>query len=248
MNKEDLREIVHSGKEDFKAANLRGKLMLGGLATGLCFEWGTGNEALLGMVGGHFFQATHDALLTAAVAGSASFTEQAILGAITAVNISNFPKLMKRLNSKFMKNDSQNEPYAEPVEQPHTVPLDEIEVTDEQIAAGKKIQLMGRFITAFALGTSVKALADNARETKPLRANLKNTVGDAGLIAGGVAGIVGFAAGATNLGRSFGLESYANDFVSIITHWETYAGLFGMKLLNDRRKAYKAKREMARVG
>ena len=79
--------------------------LLGATAAGLVFEWSPANEALLGAVG----VATHEQvgsgasiiesvagrLITGAVTGGISFSEQAIVGSMTALSIHQFPKTFK---------------------------------------------------------------------------------------------------------------------------------------------------------
>lgn len=231
-----LTEIRHEGINELQEATPRQKLMLGATACALAFEWGTGNEALIGVVGGNVLRATNDTLLTAAAAGGASFGEQALFGMTAAASIHYFPRVTSAIRRKIVGEEDITSAA---------------EVTDgavvDQARLSRARKIGNRFLTAFALGTSINAFKNNATKEHNLQENTKNVIVDASLIGGGVAGIAAAAAGATNAGRSMGLQHEANTFVDIISSPFTYMGLFAAKSMADLRSWRRNRRDASIV-
>ena len=217
--RETLHEIGIEGREEFAEASLMQKGVLGATACSLAFEWGTGNEALIGLVAGNVLRNTHDTLLTAAAGGGASFAEQSVFGLLAAASVHNFPRVMTAARKRLETPSS---------------PEDETGNQATSVSVAKR--LGDRFLTAFAIGTSLAVMKNNATKEHTAAENTKNVVIDAGLIGGGVAGVAAIAAGATNLGRSIGLRDEMNVFVDVISSPFTYLGLFSLKSAFDFRR------------
>jgi hypothetical protein len=90
-------ELVHSKPY--------GWLLLGATATGLAFEWGPGNEWLIGSVGtsvhqsydpNSFGQLLQSSALAGGATGVASAVEQSALGLLMAGSVRNFPKTFQK--------------------------------------------------------------------------------------------------------------------------------------------------------
>lgn len=220
--KEDAISVLQEGQDEIRSASLAQRVSLGAMACSLAFEWGTGNEALIGMVGGAVFQHTHEALLTAAATGAASFGEQSIFGITAAVAVANFPRATKAIREKFFSGVSA--PRQEEVE--HT---DENMQMPEESYRSKIAATMGRFATVFALGTAVPTIVRNAAHERSFSENTKDVLKDATLIGLGVVAIAGAAAGATNMGDALGIHQQSEVVVNVLTNPATYAGLFGLK-------------------
>lgn len=100
--KERLNELAKTAGSELKNHSNGHYLLFGTTITGLVFEWSPANEALLGMVGvathnavgsdDSMFLTVVDRLTTGLATGAVSFTEQAIVGGLTAVSLSKFPK------------------------------------------------------------------------------------------------------------------------------------------------------------
>jgi hypothetical protein len=103
------RELYQVGREEFQDASLYQRAMLGATALTLAFEWGTGNEAVIGISAGRVLQETHSILLTTATAGGASLLEQAVFGLSAVASIHNFPKLMGAVRTKLFERGQKLE-------------------------------------------------------------------------------------------------------------------------------------------
>ena len=200
--REKVQDVWRESRASFREAPTSHKLFLGASAVGMTFEWGTGNEALLGMVGGNVLDKTGDPAATGITTAGVSFAEQTALGLAMAINVKNFPRPIRKLQERFL-------PFA----------------SDEDANVENK-KLSNRFLTAFALGSSAVVLAENTKQEKDFSDNCKSAVAHSGLIAGGVAAIAVTAAGATNLGRAVGAQEASDIFVEVIKNPGTWATLF----------------------
>ncbi|HTB48626.1 MAG TPA: hypothetical protein VK712_00935 [Verrucomicrobiae bacterium] len=206
-----ITEAYQSAREDLAQGGVSTKLLLGAMAVGLVFEWGTGNEALLGLVGAHAYNATHNSLATGAITGSTSFVEQSLLGVGMALNIDRFPTTMGRLQDRMSREHN----------------------TDRQ-----QPSLGNKALSAFALGTAVSLLKDRSGEKRPLRQNLQEAIGLSALIGAGVTLVASGSAAITNYGAEHGLEHQAHILVDILSSPFTYLGIFGTKLVYDKAKQF----------
>lgn len=214
---ENIQAVAQAGSSEIAHATLLQKVSLGALACSLAFEWGTGNEALMGVVGGNVLQATHNALTTAIATGGASFTEQAIFGLVATVAVANFPQTTAKIRERFFPDALEHKDDGQPREEPRN-----------KVAA-----ILGRFTTAFALGTAVPVIARSTLQERTMKENAKDVLTDAALIGLGVAAIAGAASGVQSAGEALGLQQQAHVLVDVIKSPFTYVSLFGAKMVSD---------------
>lgn len=98
-------EILKSGAKELGKFSAKKYALFGASITGIAFEWSPANEALLGLVGvtahenfgtsGPISSSIIDRLATGAITGGVSLTEQAIVGTITALSLTQFPETFK---------------------------------------------------------------------------------------------------------------------------------------------------------
>lgn len=175
---------------------------LGSTALTLLFEWGSGNEALIAVLGGHVLKQTHDLVQTAATAGAVSFGEQTIFGLAATLAVASVPRVMSAVREQFLTKaaaDAGNE-------------------GDQS--------LRDRVLGAFALGTSLTTIMRNAVEQHSIAENAKIVLADAGIIALGNIAIGATVTELVNIGIATGHEALANGAVNVISSPLTWIGLF----------------------
>jgi hypothetical protein len=198
------RDIFYSGAAEAATNDHQSKFLLGLMACGLAFEWGTGNEALLAYVGSHAYgivgsnNLLENTFVTGAVTGGTSMLEQSLLGVTMAKCIPKFPKTLNLLQTKF---------DAQPIE---------------------KKSLFRKFTTGFFIGTPAYLTCDNIKEPKTTQQNVKEAIGVAALIGGGVAAVSGTTGFVSDLGTIYGFKDAAETFINILEKPYTYVGLFGL--------------------
>lgn len=208
--KTDIKEVWSVGRKEVLGASLGKRAVLGASIAGFAFEWGTGNEALMGVVGAHVIDKTGNALMTAAATGSASFAEQTIIGASTLASMHLFPNVMEKAREKWHSKEG--------------------ETTEDSQGLGD------RFLTAFSFGTSITAMNNNRKKELTAKENAKNLVVDAGLIGSGIAAIGAAACGLTNAGKALGLQGETDFLIDVMKFPGTYVGLLGLRTLLRSRK------------
>jgi hypothetical protein len=213
--REMFQVVKENTKADFQEASVPRKIMmaamLGGLVAGLAFEWGTGNEALLGLVGSHVLEASNasgsggvESSAEAAFAtGLVSFAEQSILGIGMAINVAIFPNVVTKFSDRFLKKDK------------HTGPKH------------KKQSVISKLGEAMTFGSQISIMKDNVHERKPLRKNVIKALGISSLVGAGVVGIVGASAGILEFGAEHGLENQAHIVVNdVLANPLAYLGTY----------------------
>lgn len=214
--REKVNLVRNEAAADYDQATSAQKAGLLATAGTLIFEWGTGNEAMLGIVGGTVYANTGSVLMTAAATGLASFAEQGAFGAVMAYNVGNFPKPMKKVEEVFFADKEE-----------------EVKVV---VGSGKNYG--ARWNSGFVLGTSILMLIDNAHEPKSAKENLKNSTVNAALIGASVVAIAASAAALSNAGHNAGggWETASDVLVNVIKNPLTYIGLllgrFGLSKLS----------------
>jgi hypothetical protein len=204
--RQDIRSIYSEGKESLNNASAGQRLLLGVMVAGLAFEWGTGNEALLGYVGANSYDATNSIAATGAAMGITSFVEQSALGVTMAKCVDSFPEVTEKVR-EIVKRRSNDK-------------IEESKTTISQ-----------KFLAAFALGSSAVVLAENAYVRKSSRENTKTAVGYAALIGGGVATIGALSATTLKIGERLGYERFSQVLVSVLSDPRAYLALFGATVL-----------------
>lgn len=112
-----FKETLKTGLEELGEFSASRYALLGATVTGLAFEWGPLNEALLGYVGvtahekaglgSSLGESIVGRFVTGAATGSASFLEQATVGTLTALSVNQFPKTFKKWQ-ELRKEDANN--------------------------------------------------------------------------------------------------------------------------------------------
>lgn len=201
MSDPSLREIAGSAWEESGNGTMQAKFLAGVMLAGLAFEWGTGNETLLGLVGSHTFDKTDSAVLTGVATGATSMMEQTILGITMALSLEQVPKTMQLLQDRFSRpEDAAKE----------TKGID-----------GSKV------MAALALGSSAYLVVDNVKEHKPRATNIRNAIGTSAIIAAGVTTIGLGASAITELGAEHGYAHEADTAVNVLSNPLSYLAVFG---------------------
>ncbi len=213
-----FRGVYRAVREEYGDARPADVAVLGATLAGVGAEWGTGNEALLGVVGGHVHEATNDPLVTSAVTGGVSFVEQLTLGAMMAATIDRFPHVVSSL-----RNLTAN-------------------AREHAKTADNGFSKVGRFIDAFVLGAAVDVVIANTQRAQTRAENNRRVLASAAMVGTSVAAIGGGASAALKVGAEHGFETQAHVAVNVISSPWTYAGLFGAKFAYNRIRKWHARR------
>ena len=92
-----LRDVYQASRAAYAESSVGDRVVLASALGGVAFEWSTGNEALLGMVGGNLHDATDNPVITSLGTGGVSFVEQFALGTMMVAAISRFPRVAESL-------------------------------------------------------------------------------------------------------------------------------------------------------
>lgn len=232
--KENLQAVARAGGSEIAGATILQRVSRGvsfcTLVGSLAVEWSTGNEALMGIVGGNVLQTTHDAFVTAVATGGASFTEQAFFGLVATAAVANFPRTTATIRDRFFP--------------PHPENLDR----QDGGRPSRLASLFGRFTTAFALGTAVPTIGRSTVEERTIQENARDVLTDAALIGLGVAAIAGTVSGVTDAAEALGMQQQAHTLVDIIKSPVTYISLFGVKVAVDLARSRFRRRAAAKRG
>lgn len=208
-SKKIFREVISTSFKEIGDFSASKYALLGATITGWAFEWGPTNEAVLGAIGvnaherlgtgGSIESSLVDRFATGAITGAASFTEQAIVGTLTALSLSQFPETFNRWKEL---RPSQSD---------------------------KSVSNTSSALTALGLGSSMavveKQLFDsktNKNENVKLALKTSVIVGSANLILAG-----GVSAGLDILDRN-GLDKAADNIADAAKNPLLYIGFFGL--------------------
>lgn len=209
MNKEKrFRGVIRTAINEIGEFSARKYALFGATATGLVFEWSPANEALLGAVG----IATHEQVgsgttvvdsvmgrfITGTVTGGISFSEQAIVGSLTALSIHQFPKTFKYWQDSRPKNALQS------------------------------VSTASSAVTALGLGSSMSVLEKNIIDKNTSKKDSLETALKTSAIVGGANFILaGVVSGALDVLERNGQEATAHNLENVIKNPFLYIGLFG---------------------
>lgn len=211
-----LRDIYKTAGKEHADTSLGQRATLAATLGGLAFEWGTGNEAMLGYVAGRVYETTHDSLTTALAAGGASLMEQGAIGTLMAMTIHNYPEVTAKIR-------------------------DAVNTKGEQ----KDASHLTRYAKAMVLGTGVELATENAIRQHTKQENVQHAMGSAAMIALSNTVIIGGLSGVLKLGERYGLESTSEAVVNVASNPLTYVGLLagavGYNKLRNIRKRRAAK-------
>lgn len=204
-----FKSTLKAGLHEIGDFSAKRYALFGATLTGFVFEWSPANEAVLGSIGinthnelgtgGSISHSLIDRGITGLATGSASFIEQAVVGGLTALSISQFPKTFEAWRKS---NPQQNE---------------------------SKVTMTGSALTALALGSSMAVLENqvvnprtNTKNNLTLALKAAAVVGSFNtLLAGGVS------AGLDVLDRT-GHTELSHDIADIIKNPLLYIGVFGL--------------------
>jgi len=199
-------------------------LLLGGTAAGIAFEWGPGNEWLIGVAG----STTHEAFnpsnaaelvatstIAGLAAGTASAVEQSSLGLLMSGTVRTFPKA-------FMKWDE----------------------TREHEALNNPSNNKGDIITGIALGTSAVVIEKNAQNpSRTFKDDAKMATKTAGVIGAFNAALVTTVSIGVRVLEQAGYDETSNTIEDIAKNPLTYLAIFGLYKANQYRKAARINRK-----
>jgi len=204
-----VRGVVRTAISEIGEFSAKKYALFGATALGLVFEWSPANEALLGAVG----VATHEQvgsgatvvdsvmgrLITGAVTGGVSFSEQAIVGGLTALSIHQFPKTFKYWQDNRPENALQS------------------------------VSTTSSAITALGLGSSMSVLEKNIIDKNTAkRDSLEIALKTSAIVGGANFILAGVVSGALDiLGRN-GQEATAHNLEDVIKNPFLYIGLFAV--------------------
>jgi hypothetical protein len=215
-----MRDVAIVSSGELMTSNLYQKMLLGATALGIVFEWGPGNEWLIGGVGsethssfdpsniGEFIAAS---AVTGVAAGASSTAEQALLGTMMSGTVRMFPKT-------FTKWDDTR--------------------THEAVNPEK-----GDIALGIALGVSAVVVEKNSQNPeRTLRDDLKLTGKTAlGIGAFNTVLVTGASLGVRAM-EDLGLEDAAHITEEILKNPITYIALFGLYKANEYRKVRKERK------
>lgn len=213
-----ISDVYRDTRLAYAESSAGDKGMLAIALGGVAFEWSTGNETLLGLVGGHTHRVTEDPALTGIVTGGTSFVEQFLLGTTMAAAIGRFP----RLTTSIRRLVSSARDYAAETD--------------------KRTSKVSRFLSAFVLGAAVDVAVNNSTQEHSRKDNQKRVAASAAMVGVAVAGIGTAGSGALRLGTEYGYEAQAQTAVNVITSPWTYLGLFAASLGYSKVKKFLAGR------
>ncbi|HTE22591.1 MAG TPA: hypothetical protein VK674_06145 [Candidatus Limnocylindria bacterium] len=213
--RQGLLNIYHTSREEFTQANGLDRTVLGLALVGLGFDWSTGNESMLSLVGANLHEATDSPVLTGLGMGGLSFVEQTAIGLSMVGAISRFPRIAESVRGLATRGQETSEVNR---------------------------SRAGRLFGAFLFGASVEVASENARRKHTVAENAGHVLVSASLIGGGVVAVGGAASGILELGERNGLEAQTDTLVGLISNPLAYAGVFAAKLGYDKaRKFIKAR-------
>ena len=216
-----LRDTAVVASGELANSKLRQKILLGATVLGLVFEWGPGNEWLIGDVGseahgafdptnaGEFIAAS---AITGVAAGAASTTEQALLGVLMSGTVRMFPETFKKWD------DTREHEALNPDQ--------------------------GDLALGIALGTSAVVIEKNSQNPeRTLKDDLKLTGKTAlGIGAFNTALVTGASVGVRAI-ENLGYEAAAHATEEVLKNPLTYLALFGLYKANEYRNARKERQE-----
>ncbi len=165
---------------------------------GLAFEWGTGNEALIGTVAGNLHKLTDNPAITGLATCGVSFVEQGTIGVLMASTIHNFPKVASAVRD-MVPSPRDDEP--------------------------RSPSRMSRFMNVMILGSAVEIAKENARKPHTRRENISRAVANSAIIGTANSALIMTASAGIAAGAEHGFEAQAETAVDVISNPLTYVAL-----------------------
>lgn len=204
-----VSEIFKTGLSEIKHKSAKQYALFGATVLGIVFEWSPANEAMLGAVGVNIHEqlgtgasmseSLADRLFTGIATGSVSFTQQLLVGSLTALSVSKFPKTFESWQNSRPKDANQ-----------------ELSTTSSSI-------------TALALGSSMAVLENkltkndvSTKESLILAAKTSAVVGVFNTA------LVGVVSGALEALDRNGRQNLSEDIANTLKNPLLYLGVFGL--------------------
>lgn len=205
----DSAKILQSGARELGKFSAKKYALFGASITGIAFEWSPANEALLGLVGvtahenfgtsGPIGSSIIDRLSTGAITGGVSLAEQAIVGTITALSITQFPETFK------LWQDSRSE------------------------NARQSVSKVGSALTALSLGSSMAVLENKVvNKQVTTKDNVKLALKTSAIVGGFNLALVSTISTALEVLDRNGQQELSKDIASIAKNPLLYLGIFGI--------------------
>lgn len=205
----NLNILVKSATKELGEFSAKRYALFGATLTGLIFEWSPANEAILGKVGvsmhekigtgASIIESLLGRLATGAVTGGVSFTEQVIVGSLTALSLHQFPDTFKKWQDTRPDN------------------------------ALKSISSTSNAVTALGLGSSMAVIEKNIIEkNSDIKDSLRVAVRTSGIVGGSNFILAGVVSGALNILEKNGQETTSQNIENIVKNPFLYIGLFGL--------------------
>lgn len=215
-------ELIKTARGEISEFSAKRYALLGATITGLIFEWSPANEAVLGAIGigthERFGASTStsdsviDRIATGAVTGSASFIEQAIVGSLTAVSLSQFPKTFNKWQESRPENSLQT------------------------------VSKSGSALTALGLGSSMavleKQIIDKSSSSKE---NIKLALKTSAIVGTANALLAASVSTGLDILDSNGQEQLSDNIADIAKNPLLYLGVFGVAKAIQYKKTKKSK-------
>lgn len=223
-NFEKLKDVYNVARTEHADASQSQRIALAATLGGLAFEWGTGNEAMLGFVGGQVHGLTHNAVVTGMAAGAATFAEQGAISVLMATTIYNFPNVANAIQNAVHERKRGNE--------------------DELV----KVESRGRrFAGLMLLGSSVKLALENVKTPRTKSENIKRALGGSAIIACANTAFIGSMSGVLRVAEAEGFEQQAEVFVDVASNPLTYIGIISTVVGYNKVKRWLAGRRQAKT-
>jgi hypothetical protein len=254
---ESIRAIFGAAKEEWGAIEDTGRwaligrraLLLFNVAGVMAEQFGL-NETVIGTVGGHEYQHTHNVLDTAIRTGEVSFFIQAALGLTTIASVRQFPKTTSKIAEAFGPKPKKEKERASETSTVEMNPVrgDQVEVASPRHQIGREIMADAtrvltpvlsfakkgavRFWDDFVLGTSIRTVTEKRSAERSYLKNAANVALDATLVAVGAGAASASVARLLLWGRKAGGSwiRTTTDLANFITDPATWVGFSGTRL------------------
>lgn len=210
-----LSQIYSAAREDYDDSSVAKNLSTAAAVGGLAFEWGFGNETLLGTVAGNVQQLAANSMVTGLATGAASFAEQGAIGVLMATAIHDHPKITAAIRETVTDRGSSEE----------------------------RTSRLKRFGSCMLFGAAVDLALENAKNQHSRSANIRRALGSSAMIAAANTALIAGVSTAATFAAEHGLEAQVNTGVEVVSNPLTYIGVFasiagGKKLIRGVKRLY----------
>ncbi|HET8708833.1 MAG TPA: hypothetical protein VFL85_00975 [Candidatus Saccharimonadales bacterium] len=196
--RDKLSQVYSAAREDYGDSSVAKNLSTAAAVGGLAFEWGFGNETLLGTVAGNVQQLAANSVVTGLATGAASFAEQGAIGVLMAAAIHNHPKITAAIRET-VADGEERQAYASRIK---------------------------RFGNSMLFGAAVDLALENAKNQHSRAANIRRALGSSAMIATANTAFIAGVSTAATFAAEHGLEAQVNTGVEVVSNPLTYVGVF----------------------